>query len=78
MMRKLLNTLGYRNTDDAIEFLVCGLATLPALLMLTGFMLAGAVTMATLLMLVAAVGMHAPPPEPPAERKSGRTDGKPH
>lgn len=69
MLRKLLNSIGYRGIDDAVEFVMCGLGILPPLLMLSGFMLAGASALTILLVLLAAVGMHAPPPEPPAEQK---------
>jgi len=74
MLRKLLNGIGYRSIDDAIDFLMCGLGTLPPLLMLSGFMVAGAVSLITMLILVAAVGMHAPPPAPPADATLDKTD----
>src|SRR6185369_15954386 len=48
MLRKLLNGIGYRSIDDAIDFLMCGLGTLPPLLMLSGFMVAGAVSLITM------------------------------
>jgi len=78
MLRNMLKALGYRGIDDAVDFLMCGLATLPGLLMLTGFMVSGALSLFVLIMLLAAVGMHAPPPEPPAREKRGGTEGKPH
>lgn len=77
MLRKMLKAVGYRGIDDAVDFLMCGLATLPGLLMLSGFMLSGALSLFVLIMLLAMVGMHAPPPEPPAQEKPGRTEGKP-
>lgn len=74
MLRKLLNGIGYRSIDDAMDFLMCGLGTLPSLLMLSGFMVAGAVSLITMLLLVAAVGMHAPPPPPPADATLDKPD----
>lgn len=74
MLRKLLNGIGYRGIDDAVDFLMCGLGTLPPLLMLSGFMVAGAVSLITMLILVAAVGMHAPPPAPPADATLDKPD----
>ena len=41
-MKEFLHHLGYRTIDDAIEFLMTGLATLPVLLMLTGHVVLGA------------------------------------
>lgn len=73
MLRKLLKQLGYSGIEDAVEFLMCGLAILPALLMLSGFMLAGAASLTVLLVLLAAVGMHAPPPEAPPEKVFKKT-----
>lgn len=75
MIRHILGKLGYRGIDDAVEFLMCGLATLPALLMLTGFMLSGALTLVTLIILLAAVGMRAPPPV--ARNEKDRGEGRP-
>lgn len=77
MLRKLLNSFGYRGIDDAVDFLMCGLGVLPPLLMLTGFMVAGAVALLVMLLLVAAVGMHAPPPDPPAEEPIEKSIKKP-
>lgn len=74
MLRKLLNGIGYRSIDDAMDFLMCGLGILPPLLMLSGFMVAGAVALITMLILVAAVGMHAPPPAPPADATLDKPD----
>jgi len=74
MLRKLLNGIGYRSIDDAMDFLMCGLGTLPSLLMLSGFMVAGAVSLITMLLLVAAVGMHTPPPAPPADATIDKPD----
>ncbi len=78
MLRKLLNSFGYRGIDDAVDFLMCGLGVLPPLLMLCGFMLTGAVSLMVMLILVAAVGMHAPPPEPRAEEPIDKSVKKPH
>ena len=77
MLAKLLNRLGYNGIDDAVEFLVCGVATLPPLLMLGGFMLEGATTLFVLLMLVVGVGAYAPPPAPPVDDKLGKSNKKP-
>ena len=77
MLRQLFKRLGYDSIDDAVNFLMCGLSTLPILLMLAGFMLAGAIALMTLLILVAAVGSYAPPPEPPADRKIDPDDNPP-
>lgn len=76
MIPELLKHLGYRDIDDAVDLLVCGLCTLPALLMLTGFVLAGTATMLVLLVLVGAVGIHAPLPKPRSEDERERTTKK--
>lgn len=52
MLAKFLHCLGFDSPDEAIEFLVSGIATLPALLMLSGFMLTGALTLLALLILL--------------------------
>lgn len=52
MLAKFLHCLGFETPDEAIEFLVSGIATLPALLMLSGFMLTGALTLLALLILL--------------------------
>ena len=67
-MRHLLKTLGYRNIDDAIEFVMAGLAMIPLLMFLTGNAVLGAVSMIVLIVLLAALGMHAPPPPAPREK----------
>lgn len=77
MIRYILGKLGYRGIDDAVEFLMCGLATLPALLMLTGFMLSGALALVTLIVLLAVVGMRAPPPVASNEMDTGKGDPLP-
>jgi len=77
MIRYILGKLGYRGIDDAVEFLMCGLATLPALLMLTGFMLSGALALVTLIVLLAVVGMRAPPPVVGNEEDTGKGDPLP-
>jgi hypothetical protein len=65
-MRRMLSSFGYRNMDDAIEFVMAGLALLPALMFITGHVFAGAVSLVVLIMLLASLGMRTPPP--PASR----------
>lgn len=77
MIRHIFGKLGYRGIDDAVEFLMSGLATLPALLMLTGFMLSGALALVTLIVLLAAVGMRAPPPVTRNEKEQGKGEHLP-
>ena len=78
-MRHLLSIMGYRTIDDAIEFVMAGLAILPALLFLTDNVVAGAVTLMVLIILLAALGAHAPPPPVPPERDAAKKGGpKPH
>jgi len=71
-MRELFKKLGYHNADDAIEFVMAGLGILPGLLMLSGFMLAGAAAIFALILLLAVIGLHvpAPPPSDETSRKS--------
>ncbi len=76
MLRDLFKRLGYDGIDDAVEFLMCGLAVVPALLMLCGFMLGGALAMVGLLVLTMAVGVHATPPAP-NEKPSAKPDKPP-
>jgi hypothetical protein len=77
MIRHILGKLGYRGIGDAVEFLMCGLATLPALLMLSGSMLSGALALVTLIVLLAAVGMRAPPPVARHEKEADKGDPLP-
>ena len=78
-MRHLFSVLGYRTIDDAIEFVMAGLAILPALLFLTGNVVAGAVTLMVLIILLAALGAHAPPPPVPPKHDAAKKGGpKPH
>jgi len=74
-MRELLKKFGYHNADDAIEFVMAGLGILPGLLMLSGFMLAGAAAIFALILLLALIGLHvpAPPPSDEASKKSKET-----
>ncbi len=75
MLRHLLNRIGYQNADDAIEFIMTGLAIVPLLLMLTGFVLAGAIVFIVLIVLLAMVGMHTPPPPArPADKSDKKHD----
>ena len=78
-MRHLLSIMGYRTIGDVIEFVMAGLAILPALLFLTGNVVAGAVTLMVLIILLAALGAHAPPPPIPPEHDAAKKGGpKPH
>lgn len=78
-MRYLLKAMGYRGIDDAIEFVMAGLALLPLFLFLTGNVVAGAVSLIVLIILLAALGMHAPPPPVPPDRDAAKKGGpKPH
>ena len=77
MIRRLLKRLGYENADDAIEFIMAGIGIVPPLLMLTGFIFAGASALMFLILLLAAVGMHTPPPPAPGEEHLDKKDKKP-
>lgn len=66
-MREFLKKIGYHNADDAIEFVMAGIGILPGLLMLSGFMLAGATTLFVLILLLASIGFYAPAPPPKDE-----------
>lgn len=74
-MRELLKKFGYCTADDAIEFVMAGLGILPGLLMLSGFMMAGAATLFVLLLLLAFIGLHVPAPPPKDE--AGKKHQKP-
>ena len=63
-MKEFLHHLGYRTIDDAIEFLMAGLATLPVLLMLTGRVVLGACVLCALIVALALVGRFASPEKP--------------
>jgi len=67
-MRRVLGSLGYRDMDDAIEFVMAGLALLPALMFITGNVLAGAVSLVVLILLLAALGRRTPPRRQPRAR----------
>jgi hypothetical protein len=71
-MRRVLSALGYRNIDDAMEFVMAGLALLPALMFITGNVLAGAASLVALIVLLAALGMRTPPPPAPREGDPGK------
>ena len=76
-MRELLKKIGYANAEDAIDFVMAGLAILPGLLMLSGFVVAGAAALFILIMLLAIIGLSIPvPPAPPID-KSAQKDKKP-
>ena len=74
-MRQLLSALGYRSVDDAIEFVMAGLALLPALLFLSGNVVAGGASLMILIILLALIGMHAPPPPIPPEHDAAKKGG---
>lgn len=65
-MRRVLGSLGYRDMDDAIEFVMAGLALLPALMFIIGNVLAGAVSLVILILLLAALGRRTPRRQPRA------------
>lgn len=77
-MRKLLNALGYCNIDDAIEFVMAGLALLPLLMFVTGNAVLGAVSLIVLIILLASLGMHAPPPPAPHDKEGPARRNKSH
>ena len=76
-MRRMLSSLGYRNMDDAIEFVMAGLALLPALMFITGNVFAGAVSLVVLILLLASLGMRTPPPPAPREGDPGKPREEP-
>ncbi len=71
-MRRVLSSLGYRNMDDAIEFVMAGLALLPALMFITGNVFAGAASLVVLVVLLASLGMRTPPPPAPRDGEPGK------
>jgi len=71
-MHRVLGWLGYRDMDDAIEFVMAGLALLPALMFITGNVLAGAVSLVVLILLLAALGRRTLPAASPARGRSRR------
>lgn len=77
MILRLLKRLGYENADDAIEFVMAGIGIVPPLLMLSGFVFAGAATLMFLILLLAAVGMHTQPPPAPSEENVDKKDKTP-
>lgn len=76
-MREFLKKIGYLGADDAIEFVMAGIGILPGLLMLSGFMLAGATTLFILILLLASIGFYvpAPPPKDEASKKDKKPSG---
>lgn len=77
MILRLLKRLGYENADDAIEFIMAGIGIVPPLLMLNGFVFAGAAALMFLILLLAAVGMHTEPPPAPSEESMDEKDKTP-
>ena len=71
-MRRVLSALGYRNIDDAIEFVMAGLALLPALMFITGNVFTGAASLFVLILLLAALGMRSAPPPSPHDDDPGK------
>lgn len=71
-MRRMLSSLGYRSIDDAIEFVMAGLALLPPLMFITGNVFAGAVSLIVLIIVLAALGTRTPPPPAPREDDPGQ------
>lgn len=68
MLIKLLNKLGFADADEAVEFVIAGLAVLPALLMLGGFVAAGAIALLVMILLLAGIGISVEPLEAHSER----------
>lgn len=75
-MRQFLEIIGYRNADDAIDFLMAGIAILPGLLMLSGYVAAGAMVFFILIVLLASIGLNIPPPPPNDEATKKDANGK--
>ncbi len=76
-MRRMLGSLGYRDMDDVIEFVMAGLALLPALMFITGNVFAGAVSLVVLILLLASLGMRTPPPPAPRDGDPGKRREEP-
>ena len=70
MLRERLKQFGYQSAEDAIEFILAGICTIPPLLMLSGFVFPGGVALLFLIILLAAVGIFTPPPPAPADNKN--------
>ena len=69
MIRRLFKRLGYHSADDAVDFIMAGIGTVPILLMLSGWIFAGGAALMILILLLAVVGAHTPlPPAPPEEK----------
>lgn len=68
MLIQLLNKLGFADADEAVEFVITGLATLPALLMVGGFIAAGAIALLVMILLLAGLGICIEPVEARSER----------
>lgn len=78
-MREFLNKLGYHGVEDAIEFVMTGLAILPGLLMLNGNVVAGAAALLFLILLLAVIGISIPaPPSPPIDDLIKKEKKRPH
>ena len=74
MLRQHLKKFGYQNAEDAIEFILAGICIVPPLLMLSGFVFAGAATLLFLIILLAAVGIFTPAPPAPSESEREKMD----
>ena len=70
-------TASQRDMDDAIEFVMAGLALLPALMFITDHVLAGAVSLVVLILVLASLGMRTPPPPAPREGDPGKPREEP-
>lgn len=68
MLNKLLKALGFADTEEAVEFVITGLAILPPMFMMSGFIIEGAIVLLVLILLLAAIGVCAPPPDIHADK----------
>lgn len=76
-MRELLKKFGYSDAEDVIDFVMAGIGILPGLLMLSGFVLAGAATLFILILLLAGIGLSIPAPPAPPIDEPAKKDKKP-
>ena len=77
MLRQHLKRYGYQSAEDAIEFFMAGICIVPPLLMLSGFVFAGAAVLMFLIIFLAVVGIFTPaPPAPPAPAENKNEDKK--
>lgn len=76
-MRQLLSALGYDSVDDAIEFVMAGLALIPTLMFLSGNVIGGAVCLVVLILVLALLGARTPSPPVPPRADSDQKERKP-